>query len=116
LLAHLDPDAGMTMGRLARHLGIGAPSLSAAIRRMEALGYVSRSPRPRDRRIIELRLTAQGSEAMASTSLLDTRRVASMLARLPAADRRRATVGLALLARAADKLQLSSPGRAAAKS
>src|SRR5579862_7488882 len=113
LLAHLDEENGITAGQLARHLGVAASTLSAAIARLESLGYLTRQARPRDRRIIELRLTAQGAEAMAATSVLDRGRVAGLLARLTPADCRRAVAGLALLARAAGELQLHRSARAA---
>jgi DNA-binding MarR family transcriptional regulator len=111
LLTHLDEGSGMTAGQLARHLGVAASTLSAAIQRLESLGYLTRTARPRDRRTIELRLTASGAEAMASTSVLDRRRVAVLLARLTAREARQAIAGLALLARAAGELQLSRPAR-----
>src|SRR5262245_11140292 len=63
LLAHLDEAAPTLAGDLARHLGISNSTLSAALKRLEALGYLARKPRPRDRRQIELRLTTAGAEA-----------------------------------------------------
>ena len=106
LLSHLDEQKAMPAGRLARHLGVTASTLSAAIRRLAALGYLNRTPKAGDRRTIELRLTPQGAGAMAAASVLDASRVAEMLAQLSAAERRRALAGLALLARAAGDLQL----------
>jgi DNA-binding MarR family transcriptional regulator len=114
VLAHLDERRGLTAGRLARHLGVAASTLSAAIQRLGRLGYITRTPRPRDRRTVDLRLTALGSEAMAATSVLDRRRVASLLGRLSAPESRRAVAGLALLARAANELQFVQSGRAPA--
>jgi DNA-binding MarR family transcriptional regulator len=113
LLSHLEETQGMTAGQLARHLGVAASTLSAAIARLEALGYLTRTPGPRDRRTIELRLTALGAEAMAATSVLDRRRVAGLLGRLTVAECRRAITGLALLARAARELQSRRSARAA---
>ena len=113
LLCHLEEMRGMTAGQLARHLGVAASTLSAALVRLESLGYLTRRPRPRDRRTIELRLTDLGAEAMAATSVLDRRRVAGLLARLTAAECRRAIAGLALLARAAGELQTHRSARAA---
>jgi len=102
----------VTAGRLARHLGVAASTISAAIRRLESLGYITRTPRAMDRRTIELRLTAMGDKAMAATSVLDQRRVAKMLGRLSSSECRRAVKGLELLAGAADALQAGSPQRA----
>jgi DNA-binding MarR family transcriptional regulator len=111
LLAHLDEDEPLRTGRLARHLGISASTLSAAIKRLAELGYLSRTASPRDRRQVELRLTAQGAEAMASTSVLDRDRVAAVLALLAPAEQARAVAGLGLLAGAATRLQLTQPRR-----
>ncbi len=111
LLTHLDEKAGISAGRLARHLGVNASTLSAAIKRLESLGYLTRAARPKDRRMIELRLTATGAEAMAATSVLDPKRVAKVLARLSPAERVRAANGLALLARGAREFQTSRAAR-----
>jgi DNA-binding MarR family transcriptional regulator len=75
--------------------------VSAAITKLEGLGYVRRGRRPDNRRAVELRLTEAGAEAMAGGSVLDTARVGRLLARLAPAERVRAVGGLALLAKAA---------------
>lgn len=111
LLAHLDERTSVPAGKLARHFGVAASTLSAALQRLESLGYLTRTPRARDRRAIELRRTPKGSEAMAATSVLDGKRVAGVLARLRPAERRRAVEGLALFAGAALKFQLTHPAR-----
>src|SRR5215213_11135960 len=41
ILAHLDLNRGMSPRTLARHLGVAASTLSAAIRRLAELGYNS---------------------------------------------------------------------------
>jgi DNA-binding MarR family transcriptional regulator len=109
LLGHLDLTEPMPAGGLARHLGIGSPALSAQLQRLETRGLLSRRPARRDRRQIELRLTALGAEAMATTSILDPGRVTALLVQLKPAERARAVRGLALLAQAARRLQLKYP-------
>lgn len=111
LLGHLDEQAPQRAGPLARHLGIGAPTLSAQIRRLEQLGYLTRTPHPRDRRRLELRLTPLGAEALATTSILHPDRVTALLMQLSPEERAAAVNGLALLAAAARRLQLKSPHR-----
>jgi DNA-binding MarR family transcriptional regulator len=115
LLGHLDETTPMRAGQLARHLGVGSPTLSAQIQRLETSGLLTRTPAPRDRRNIDLRLTPRGAEAMAATSILDPGRVTALLVQLKPTERRRAVGGLALLARAARQLQLTypKPGRKA---
>src|SRR5688572_12625999 len=56
LLAHLAPDEGRRSVDLARHFGIGLPTLSEALKRLERLGYVTRERPSRDRRARLLRL------------------------------------------------------------
>jgi len=101
LLAHLDEKEPTRPTALAAHLGLAASTLSAAIARLTANGYVVQRPAADDKRAIELRLSGTGAEAMQATSVLDRDRVAKMLARLNARERREALAGLALLARAA---------------
>jgi DNA-binding MarR family transcriptional regulator len=111
LLGHLDEEVSLSAGRLARHLGINASTLSAAVQRLEKLGHLSRQADAHDRRRIGLRLTSQGAEALAATSILDPGRVTALLMQLTPAERKRAIDGLALLARAARKLQSKYPKR-----
>lgn len=111
LLAHLDETTPTVAGRLAQHLGISNSTLSAALKRLEALGYVARRTLARDRRQVELRLTPAGAEAMSASSVLDARRIARVLENLPPAQQRRAVAGLELLARAALAFQAAAPRR-----
>ena len=101
LLAHLDETTATRPTALARHLGVAASTLSAAINRLAGLGYVMMERASRDGRAIDLRLTAKGAAAMQASSVLDAGLVARMLARLSAAERKRALDGLSLLAKGA---------------
>jgi DNA-binding MarR family transcriptional regulator len=100
ILAHLHETAPVTPTDLAAHLSVRASTLSAAIQRLEKLGYLRRSRTPQDRRTVGLTLTPQGSKAMSETSVLDSERVHAVLARLNRNERKRALEGLELLARA----------------
>ncbi len=111
LLAHLDESRATTAGDLARHLGVAASTLSAALARLEQLGHLTRTPARRDRRRMELHLTPHGADAMADTSVLDRRRVAAVLEHLSPSEQKRAVAGLALLARAALAFQARAPRR-----
>src|SRR5688572_26950426 len=110
LLAHLSPDGGRRSVDLARHFGIGLPTLSEALKRLERLGYVMRES-SRDRRARLLRLTPKGAEALMAGSVLDTERLRRALTHLSAPERRRAVDGLGLLARAAESLARSERRR-----
>jgi DNA-binding MarR family transcriptional regulator len=104
LLVHLSPTNPISPGALAAHMGVGAPSLSAAIARLSRLGYLRRERNPKDQRAVALTLTPQGSKAMAATSVLDPERLAATLAKLTGAERRDALRGIELLAKACCQL------------
>src|SRR3954463_3387889 len=69
---------------LAAPLTVASSTLSAAIRRLTDLGYISSDPSQSDLRQRELRLTTRGAEAMAGTSVLDAGKVAAVLKLLDA--------------------------------
>src|SRR5262249_40669154 len=104
VLAHLDARRGMRASDLAAHLGVGAPTLSASIARLERHGLVERARSAADRRALELRLTAKGAEALQATSVLDAARLRELLDRLAPGERAAAVHGMELLARAAREL------------
>lgn len=101
LLAHLSLHEGRAASGLARHLGIGLPTLSEAITRLVRQGYVDRGTSERDRRALSLKLTPAGVEALVGASVLDHERLRSAVATLSPRDRKRVVAGLELLARAA---------------
>lgn len=101
LLAHLDEEAPVRATALAKHLGLAASTLSAAIARLAELGYVIQRRDAGDRRAVQLLLSAKGAAAMQASSVLESGRVKKMLDVLNPAERRRALDGLSLLAKAA---------------
>jgi MarR family transcriptional regulator, organic hydroperoxide resistance regulator len=105
LLAHLDEERSVRATAMAKHLGLAASTLSAAIGRLAALGYVIQQRDSKDGRAVDLLLSAKGATAMQASSVLESGRVKGMLEQLSAADRKRALDGLGLLATAARKTQ-----------
>src|SRR5438876_10136194 len=79
LLSHLNLTLPISHGELAVHLGVRPSTLSAAIGKLEKLGYVERRQEAKDRRVVMLRLTHKGAAARAATSVLDQDRVAAIL-------------------------------------
>ncbi len=104
LLAHLDERQPVAPASLAKHLRVGAPTLSAALKRLARLGYVVQARDPLDARRREVRLTTAGAQAMSESSVLEASRVQALLKRLTPDERARAIDGLGLLARAARHL------------
>ena len=100
ILVHLNETVPVTPTELAAHLSVRGSTLSAAIHRLEQLGYLQRKKMPQDRRLVALTLTPQGAKAMTETSVLDAGRVGAVLARLNRNEQKRALEGLALLAKA----------------
>jgi MarR family transcriptional regulator, organic hydroperoxide resistance regulator len=104
ILAHLSERDPMRAAALARHLGVGPSTLSAAIKRLVALGFIARDRDRIDARAASLRLSPRGARAMQAGSVLETSRVRAMLDRLSPRDREAALNGLELLAAAARQL------------
>lgn len=102
VLAHLSFGTGRKLGDLARHVGIGLPTLSEAVRRLERLGYVARDRASTDKRALAVSLTERGAHALQDTSVLDTARLRRVLARLSDRERRSVVRGLEILGRACD--------------
>lgn len=100
LLAHLDETRTITPTTLARHLGVGASTMSAAVKRLVALNYIQQQRDPGDARKIGLRLAPKGAAAMRDSSVLEPARVRKVLSRLTPEARRTALAGLTLLAQA----------------
>lgn len=98
VLAHLDELSPVTAGALAKHLGIGASTMTEAVDHLERLGLVERR---RAGRTVELRITRAGIEQMQSTSVLDAARLSELVARVPARQREAAVRGIEALAAAA---------------
>jgi len=105
LLAHLDEDRSTRPTELAKHLGLAASTLSAAIARLAKLGYVTLGRAAADRRAVDLRLTDKGVAAMQASSVLDADLVANMLAQLSSSERKRALDGIGLMAKGARRAQ-----------
>lgn len=104
-LAHIDDPEGTSPAALARHLGIGRPSLSAALARLEGLGLVSAKPDPEDARRKRIRLTEAGRRELDEIYVLDSERVRALLAAFAPEARRRAVDGLVALAAAARRMR-----------
>jgi MarR family transcriptional regulator, organic hydroperoxide resistance regulator len=101
ILDHLDPVEPTILGDLAEHMGVTPSTMSIAVGRLVAKGYVSRMLDEADRRRVQLRLTDDGARIRAANSVLEPDLVADMLDQLSITEREEALRGLATLARGA---------------
>jgi len=106
ILAHFRDSVDVQPSKLARHLGIARSTMSQALKKLTALGYVAKKKNPSDHRKLGLQLTEQGRNAMQAASVLDYAKVEILLCQLTAAERDSALAGLALLAKAASQAML----------
>ena len=98
VLSHLSWDQSTTPAQLARHLAIGASTLSEAVDKLVGRGFVERCVDPEDKRRVRYRLTAAGEEALDDSSVLSSPRLRAALERLAPEDREHAVAGLELIA------------------
>jgi DNA-binding MarR family transcriptional regulator len=60
LLEELWKEDGLTLGELARRMGVEVPTVTRMTKRMQSAGLLARTTDPRDRRLIRITLTDQG--------------------------------------------------------
>lgn len=106
-LTHIE-SGGSSPTALASHIGIGRSTMSEALARLEARGLIVTEPDANDKRRRIVRLTAEGRAAIREDSVLDSGRVAALLAQLTQEERAHAVEGLALLAEAARRYRKGS--------
>jgi DNA-binding MarR family transcriptional regulator len=101
ILAHCGIESPIVPAKLARHLSIAASTLSEAIKKLTQAGYVRRVAQVEgDGRHSGILLTAQGLRAVRETSVLESARLAAVLADVSPADRAAIALGLTKLAEA----------------
>jgi DNA-binding MarR family transcriptional regulator len=113
VLDHLDEAEAMSLGDLARQIGVTASTMSLTVDRLERGGYVRRERSKEDGRRVDLRLTPAGARIKGKEKALEPELVAAMLGRLGPRKRRRVLKWLAVLAKAAaDQRRLSASAAA----
>jgi DNA-binding MarR family transcriptional regulator len=100
LLVHLDRRAATTVSDLAEHMDLARSTVSAALTRLESLGYVRKGAPGADRRRVGVTLSETGVAAVQASSVLEPRRLRRALEPMSPAGRARAIAGLCALARA----------------
>ncbi len=104
ILDHLDPDAPITVGELARRLRVTPATASLQLNQLTRLRLVVRERDTVDARRVQLRLTDAGAQVRRLRSLLDPDRVRQALVRLVPPEQEMVAAGLRLLARGAGEL------------
>src|SRR5215813_14114338 len=94
ILAHLDERRPMVPSKLAEHLDIARSTLSEALKRLVALGYVERrAATTGDGRNAAVVLSARGAAAIRDTSVLETERLRAALEQSDARELRAISAG-----------------------
>jgi DNA-binding MarR family transcriptional regulator len=79
ILAHLDVERPTLPSRLAAHLNVSRSTVSEALKRLTALGFIVRAPASGDRRASGAVLSPKGLRAIRDTSVLETRQLRAAL-------------------------------------
>src|SRR4051812_14260173 len=87
VIVWLGHDGTLTMGELARRLGVSQKGVTGLADRLEEHGYCGREADDRDRRVVRLRLTGKGTEFFKAAQVRMDKRLAFLLDVLPPADR-----------------------------
>lgn len=101
LLHHVPADVGISLGVVARHLGMPKSSASEQVKSLERSGFLIRRRDPEDERRLSIVLTDAGAARVRQDSALNLDRLAAALKKVSAEDRRALLTGLARLAAAA---------------
>ncbi|WP_405776814.1 MarR family winged helix-turn-helix transcriptional regulator [Streptomyces sp. NBC_00859] len=94
VLYTLDREEGINQRSLGEVLGAAPSSVSRLCDRLQALGFVERSPSPVSRRELELRLTAQGRTYLRDLRAQREEALLAAIATMPAATRQALVEGL----------------------
>jgi DNA-binding MarR family transcriptional regulator len=85
---HIQAEGELTPRELGERLSLTSGAVTAVIDRLERGGWVARSPHPRDRRSVVVRMTEQSIEAGARIYLPYSEALARLAAGLPATTRK----------------------------
>ena len=96
-LAYLNRHGGASLGDVAEHIGLSLPSMSKLIEGLVARKLVTREADAKDRRRVQLGLTARGQELLAAARQATVVRLAALLGGLSAQEQERLRGVLELL-------------------
>lgn len=87
-LMWLGQDGALTMGELARRVGITEKTVTGVVDRLERAGLVQRGRSPKDRRIVHVTLTLEGQRSYQRLDRLLQHDMSFILGLLDGADRK----------------------------
>lgn len=102
LLHHVGDERGVSLGVVARHLGIPKSSASERVKSLERRGFLTRRRDTQDERRLSIVLTDAGVARVRRDSVLDLARLAAALKKMSAQERKALLGGLERLAAAAE--------------
>ncbi|PIE06524.1 MAG: MarR family transcriptional regulator [Rhodobacterales bacterium] len=82
VLAHLSQQEAVSVREIHTRVGMDKPKVSRAATRLEAAGHVIKAVNPNDRRLVELSLTPQGRELIATLAPIAAEYQARLIAAL----------------------------------
>lgn len=82
VVAHLSQQEAVSVREIHTKVGLDKPKVSRAATRLEAVGYVTKVVNPNDRRLVELSLTAEGRDLVATMTPIATAYQARLMAEL----------------------------------
>lgn len=106
VLLALDSHGAQTQAELAHRAGCEPPSITGMVQRLQAAGYIDRSPAPGNARATIVELTEQGRAIMPELKALWVQVAAASIAAIPGPD---LDVIAATLQALADSLSLARP-------
>nr|AYM53965.1 transcriptional regulator MarR family [Pyxidicoccus sp.] len=109
-LLWLGTDGALTMGELARRLGVTEKTVTGVVDRLEREGYLMRERSASDRRVVHCRLTPEGQATWTKLDRSMTQGMSQVLSILDASDRKALFRILDKLLRRADAPR-ASPAR-----
>jgi MarR family transcriptional regulator, lower aerobic nicotinate degradation pathway regulator len=101
-LHHVPARGAVSLTELARHLALPKSSASVLVKSLARRGFLARARDEADERRLRIELTAKGRARVKQDTVLEPRRLAAALARLPAAQRAQLLEALEALAQASE--------------
>jgi MarR family transcriptional regulator, multiple antibiotic resistance protein MarR len=108
-LRAIDTGEDVRVADLAARFALGVGTVSKAVDRMEALGWVERRPNPQNRRSSLLSLTSAGATTYRAAAATVQAALAELLTPLSAAQRQAAAIAMRLLRTDLETRQLGLP-------